>query len=165
MDVEDLKIRLAEQDAKLDQVLRLNTTAVREIQLSKMKSSLRWLVPGIIFELLMTIVAVVWLGDFNWVLIPVTMGVAMVALVSTGTPLARPLLANPPLAFVGRISSSVYLYHLPLLLLWNKFAPGNLGWLSLPLYLAITFAVAWLSWRFVEVRYLDLRGGKPVEHG
>ena len=64
MDLEDLKIRLAEQDAKLDQVLRLNTMAVREIQLSKTRSSLRWLIPGIVLELLMTIVAVVWLGDF-----------------------------------------------------------------------------------------------------
>jgi bacteriorhodopsin len=64
MDLEDLKTRLAEQDAKLDQVLRLNATAVRELQLSKTKSSLRWLVPGIVFELLMTIGAVFWLGDF-----------------------------------------------------------------------------------------------------
>ena len=64
MDLDTLKTRLAEQDAKLDQVLRLNTMAVRELQLSKMKSSLRWLVPGLVFELLLTIVAVVWMGDF-----------------------------------------------------------------------------------------------------
>jgi len=64
MELDDLKTRLAEKDAKLDQVLRLNATAVRELQLSKTKSSLRWLVPGVVFELLMTIVAVVWLGDF-----------------------------------------------------------------------------------------------------
>ena len=53
MDLDTLKTQLAEQDAKLDQVLRLNTMAVREIQPSKMKSSLRWLVPGIVFELLL----------------------------------------------------------------------------------------------------------------
>jgi hypothetical protein len=64
MDLDDLKTRLAEQDAKLDQVLRLNTTALRELQLSKTKSSLRWLVPGVAFELVMAIVGVVWLGDF-----------------------------------------------------------------------------------------------------
>jgi len=93
----------------------------------------------------------VWLGDFNWVLIPLSMGVAMLALVSSGTRAARPLLANPPLVFVGRISFSVYLYHLPLLLLWNKFAPSNLGWLSLPIYLSIVMALAWASWKFIEV--------------
>lgn len=93
----------------------------------------------------------VWLGDFNWVLIPLAMGVAMLALVSSGTRAARPLLANAPLVFVGRISFSVYLYHLPLLLLWNKFAPRELGWLSLPIYLSIVMAVAWASWKFIEV--------------
>ena len=97
----------------------------------------------------------VWLGDFNWVLIPLAMGVAMVALVSTGMPAARPLLANPPLIFVGRTSYSAYLYHLPLLLLWNKFGPKDLGWLSLPLYLSIVLTVAWASWRFVERRYMQ----------
>jgi hypothetical protein len=64
MDLEDLKARLAEQDAKLDQVLRLNATAVRELQLAKTKSSLRWLVRGVVFELVMASLAVVWLGNF-----------------------------------------------------------------------------------------------------
>jgi bacteriorhodopsin len=64
MNLDELKIRLAEQDAKIDQVIRLNAMAVREVQLSKTKSSVRWLVRGVAFELLMTIVAVVWLGDF-----------------------------------------------------------------------------------------------------
>ena len=64
MELEDLKARLAAQDARLDQALRLNTTIVRELQLAKMKSSLRWLVRGVVFELILTIVAVVWLGDF-----------------------------------------------------------------------------------------------------
>lgn len=64
MNLDDLKTRLAEQDAKLDRVLRLNETAVRELQLSKAKSSLRWLVPRIVVELVVRVVAVVWLGDF-----------------------------------------------------------------------------------------------------
>jgi hypothetical protein len=64
MDLDDLKNRLAEQDAKLDRALRLNTMAVRELRLAKTRSSLRWLVPGIVFELLLAIVGTVWLGDF-----------------------------------------------------------------------------------------------------
>src|SRR5882672_8369921 len=64
MNLDDLKNRLAEQDAKLDQALRLNTMAVRELQLSKTKSSLRGLVRGVVFELVLTFVAVVWLGNF-----------------------------------------------------------------------------------------------------
>ncbi len=94
------------------------------------------------------------LGDLTWVLIPLAMGVAMLALVSSGAGPARPLLANRPLQFLGRISYSVYLYHLPVLLLWNKFSPVS-GWASLPLYAAIVVAVGYASWRFVEAPYLQ----------
>ncbi|MES1245046.1 MAG: hypothetical protein ABUT39_25805 [Acidobacteriota bacterium] len=64
MDLDDLKTRLAEQDAKLDQVIRLNTTAIREIQISRAKTRLWGLVLGVALELAVTAVAVVWLGDF-----------------------------------------------------------------------------------------------------
>ena len=102
------------------------------------------------------------LGEFTWFLIPVCLGAAMLALVSRGLPLSQPLLANRPLAFVGRISYSVYLYHLPLLLLWNRFAPP-LGWLSLPAFLALTLLAGWLSLRFVEQPFLDNRGQTPIK--
>jgi len=98
-----------------------------------------------------------WLGEHTWVLIPVTLGVAMMALASRGIALARPLLANRPLLWVGRCSYSVYLYHLPLLLLWNRYAPRDLGVMSLPIYLAILFTVAWASYEYVERRYLRER--------
>ena len=64
MNLEELKARLAEQDSKLDQLVRLNTTHVRELQLVKTRSSLRWLVPGLVIELLLTIGGIIWVGDF-----------------------------------------------------------------------------------------------------
>lgn len=64
MNLEELKARLAEQDAKLDQLVRLNTTQVHEVQLSKTRSNLQRLVPGVVVELLLTAVGVVWAGDF-----------------------------------------------------------------------------------------------------
>lgn len=97
------------------------------------------------------------LGDYTWTLIPLSMGMVMLAVVSSGGGFARPLLANAPLLFAGRISYSTYLYHLPLLLLWNKFSPPS-GWASLPVYAAIVVGVGYLSWRFVEVPYLKRRG-------
>jgi len=96
-----------------------------------------------------------WLGEFGWILVPLSMGAVMFALVSSGVAFARPMLANGPLMFVGRTSYSVYLYHLPLLLLWNAFAPKDLGWLSFPLYFAILLALAWASYRFIELRYIS----------
>ena len=106
----------------------------------------------------------VWLGDFNWVLIPLALGIGMAGLVLTGPGLAKPLLGNAPMQFVGRISYSIYLYHLPLLLLWNKFAPAGTGWLTLPLFLALVFAVGYASWRWVEVPYLS-GPPRPVSDG
>jgi len=96
-----------------------------------------------------------WLGEHTWILIPATLGVAMTALASRGLALARPLLANRPILFVGRCSYSVYLYHLPLLLLWNRYAPRDLGATSLPIYLAILFAAGWVSYQFVERRFMQ----------
>jgi peptidoglycan/LPS O-acetylase OafA/YrhL len=95
----------------------------------------------------------VWLGEFNWVLIPLTMGVLVLALVSTGSAVGMALLGNAPLQLVGRASYSIYLYHLPLLLAWNKLSPID-GWAALPVYLALVLAVGHASWRWVEQPYL-----------
>ena len=93
------------------------------------------------------------LGEFTWALALAALAAIFVALVARGLPAAGPLLANRPLAFVGRVSYSAYLYHLPVLLLWNAYAPGNgAGWLGLPLYLAAVLAIAWISYRYVETR-------------
>jgi len=95
-----------------------------------------------------------WLGEHTWILIPVTLGIAMLALVSSGSGIGRALLANGALLFTGRCSYSMYLYHVPLLLLWNRYAPRDLGAATLPLYLAALFAISWLSWRYVERRFI-----------
>ena len=39
----------------------------------------------------------------------------------------HPILGGGPLAFLGRVSYSAYLYHLPVLALWNTFMPAS-GW-------------------------------------
>jgi peptidoglycan/LPS O-acetylase OafA/YrhL len=66
--------------------------------------------------------------------------------------IARAALGRGPLAFTGRVSYSAYLYHLPLLYLWNRYAPLPAG-LSLPLYLAALLCLSWLSWRHIEQRF------------
>jgi peptidoglycan/LPS O-acetylase OafA/YrhL len=71
---------------------------------------------------------------------------------STLARIARTALGRGPLAFVGRVSYSAYLYHLPLLYLWNRYAPFP-AWLSLPLYLAALLCLSWFSWRHIEQRF------------
>jgi peptidoglycan/LPS O-acetylase OafA/YrhL len=82
------------------------------------------------------------------------MAAAMAALVSTGLPAGQWLLANGPLQFVGRVSYSAYLYHLPLLMIANKFFPEADNWAVFPLYVAIVLGVSWVSYRFVELRFM-----------
>lgn len=91
-----------------------------------------------------------------------TLGLAMIAFVSSGMPIAGAILGMKPLAFVGRVSYSAYLYHLPLLLLWNKLDPA-LGALNFPAYIACVLAVAWLSYRWIELPFMASRPA-PVDH-
>ena len=63
-------------------------------------------------------------------------------------------LARGPIAFMGRISYSAYLYHLPLLLVMNKFVGTAGPAVILPAYLTLVIAVSWLSWRLVETPLL-----------
>ncbi len=65
-------------------------------------------------------------------------------------PRGHPLLENAIGDFYGRISYSLYLTHIPILVAakpWLQQAPG----LGLVLYLAAATAVAWLSYRVIEL--------------
>lgn len=102
------------------------------------------------------------LGEFTWLLVVIALGIVVVALAARGIAIARPLLVNAPLQFVGRISYSAYLYHLPVLVLWNAYAPQTRGsWIVLPAYFATVLAIAWLSYSRVEVPGI----GRPAPSG
>lgn len=88
-----------------------------------------------------------------WLAVAVAMALPFTALIARGSPLTAPLLANRPLTFLGRISYSAYLYHLPLLLALDRHL-GAVGAGLLPLYLALVMAAAWLSWRFAEAPFM-----------
>lgn len=95
-------------------------------------------------------------GVVAWLAPTAALAVVLHAASRTGTWVSKAL-GRGPLAFVGRVSYSMYLYHLPLLLLATPLLARG-SWLSMPAYLAIALAVAWLSWRFVEQPWL--RGWK-----
>ena len=70
----------------------------------------------------------------------------------------RHLLASPPFVWVGRISYPLYLWHWPLLVFFGiiKFEPLTL--LERELTIGLSFALAWLTYRFVETPF---RSGTP----
>ena len=71
------------------------------------------------------------------------------------------MLALPPLAGLGRISYGVYVLHWPLLVLFNasvRYRPLTVrGYLMCAAWFALVCATAWLSFRFYESRFLDLK--------
>lgn len=97
------------------------------------------------------------LGEHSWLVHPVLIGGAMAAAVSARPSWSAAALAPRPLAWVGRVSYSTYLYHMPLVLLMGKLLPGFGGWMAFPLYLAALMGVSWLSYRFVERPFLARR--------
>ncbi len=88
-----------------------------------------------------------WPWQDNWVLLPVALiFFGLVFLVPDG----NPVLENPVGDFLGRISYSLYLTHVPLLLSLREALHGQ-PWLGAPLYLGAAVLVAWCSYRLVEL--------------
>jgi peptidoglycan/LPS O-acetylase OafA/YrhL len=108
------------------------------------------------------------LGEHVWLLHPLLMAIFIWAAVSINPKWSGSLLGNPVLAFIGRISYSMYLYHLPLLLLYDKYAPASLGGLSFPCYFIVVVGVAAISFRYVEQPFMQsnrVRMAKSLHSG
>ena len=95
-----------------------------------------------------------WLGEQAWVLIPLAMAATVWAAVSQRPAWGSKLLGLAPLAFIGRVSYSMYLYHLPVLLLFNKYVPAALGGFAFPCYFAVIIAISTLSFRYIELPFM-----------
>jgi peptidoglycan/LPS O-acetylase OafA/YrhL len=95
------------------------------------------------------------LGQMGWIAYPVLMAAGFGAVVSWPSPWLSRLAAAWPLASLGRVSYSAYLYHLPLLLLFNAFLPSVAGGFAPMLWVAIVVLVSAASFRFVERPFLS----------
>lgn len=100
-------------------------------------------------------------GERTWLLVPALMALAMWASVSMRPTWGTRILGFSPLALVGRISYSMYLYHLPALLLFNKYAPADLGIAAFPSYFVGIIAVSTLSFHYIERPFMQ-RVGRRV---
>lgn len=119
----------------------------------------RWLAPAILGGSLAWLAAAAAgarpFGDFTWMgSVAAIGGVMLAAAVSTGA-FTRAVLSRGPVAFMGRISYSAYLWHLPLLLLLQA---SGVVTARFALYLASVVAVGWISWRCLERPFMQGRG-------
>jgi peptidoglycan/LPS O-acetylase OafA/YrhL len=84
--------------------------------------------------------------------------IALIASFKTG--LWSTILSWKPLRWVGAVSFSMYLFHIPVLMWVKSFAlPSEIAWLS---YLALTAGVSAMTYLFVE---RPLQNFKPFVHG
>jgi peptidoglycan/LPS O-acetylase OafA/YrhL len=86
--------------------------------------------------------------------IPPCLGAALVILAGRdGQSRVGRLLSLPPVAFVGLISYSLYLWHWPIIVLQRQYGLVASGWTESAtklLIIAVSLAAAVLSWRFIE---------------
>lgn len=69
-------------------------------------------------------------------------------------------LSIAPLRYLGRLSYSLYLWHLPILMLGSRHVPG--GWRSTVLLLALSLTTAAASYHLIELPFLALRTRLPL---
>lgn len=84
-----------------------------------------------------------------WIAIPVVGTALVLSFARTGTFVARGL-STRPLVMIGLISYSAYLWHQPILAFARMRYIAEIPPIGIALLVALTFALAWLSWRFVE---------------
>jgi len=97
------------------------------------------------------------LGTHGWVAFPVVIAVGFGAIVSWPSDWLSRAVANRPLAWLGKVSYSAYLYHLPVLLLFNHFLPGFGSPAAFALWVALVLGTSAVSFRLVESPYLARR--------
>lgn len=86
-----------------------------------------------------------------WALLP-TLGTALLIAAGPDAWLNRRVLANPVLVGIGLISYPLYLWHWPLLTMARLSLNEPAPWWLLLAAVALSFALAWLTYRCIETR-------------
>lgn len=68
----------------------------------------------------------------------------------TKNPLSRYVFDTRPLAFVGKMSLSIFVWHQIFIAFYRYYYTNEISWLSLLVYLAVVFAVSVVTYFFVE---------------
>lgn len=94
-----------------------------------------------------------------YALVP-TLGAVLVILCANENSIVKEVLSNRAFVFVGLISYSAYLWHQPLFAFARHNSAGDIGKIAFLLLVFLTFALAYLSWRYIETPF---RSGLTVQ--
>jgi peptidoglycan/LPS O-acetylase OafA/YrhL len=95
-----------------------------------------------------------WLFTIGLTLISIAVGILVYACVTGSFPLLTRILSVKWLVFVGTISYSLYLWHVPVIRAISGTSLGRLGWISIALKILLSLAAACASYFFVELPFL-----------
>ncbi len=76
--------------------------------------------------------------------------------------LSQAVFGSAPMVFVGRISYSLYLWHWPVLVLYGYSQPDAITPVETGVLLALTFFLAWASWKYIENPFRKAPGAAAV---
>jgi peptidoglycan/LPS O-acetylase OafA/YrhL len=85
--------------------------------------------------------------------LPVVLGTVLVLHFGVNGGLAGQILRSSPVTFIGRISYSLYLWHWPVIVFWRYVRFNETTVLDNVGIIALSFALAILSWHFVEMKF------------
>jgi len=88
----------------------------------------------------------------GWALIPV-FGTVLVVLFADRQTLVGAVLSSKPLVVIGLVSYSAYLWHVPIFSLVRYASIGEPHFIAMIGLCVATLALAWFTWRFVEVPF------------
>lgn len=87
-------------------------------------------------------------------MVPV-IGVCLIILFSSNESLAGRFLSFTPLFFIGTISYSVYLFHMPILAMLRLATNGNPSVIMQLFFVSLSIPLAYLTWRHIEMPFKD----------
>lgn len=93
----------------------------------------------------------------GWPVLPV-LGTALVIMWAPSTVVARAL-STRPIAYIGKISYSLYMWHWPVLVLGRHAQAGLLSTTDILVLLSLTFVISALSWRYIEQPFRSVTPG------
>lgn len=135
-------------------------------------SPLRWPLTG--WALVGALVYVVAAGkpsDPIWYMTGAVIGALLIVNLLSGpearTHVLERVLGSRPLAYTGKVSYGIYLFHVPIYYMVWTYAPVRSVYLYWPIVFALSLATAAASWELIESRVLRgswRRGGAPLAY-